>query len=49
MIFAVASSLFIAAQAQTQSWLVFGGLLVVGTLLYFIAARQKPEYPLDEA
>ena len=46
---AVASSLFIAAQAQTQSWLVFGGLLVVGTLLYFIAARQKPEYPLDEA
>ena len=24
-------------------------LLVVGTLLYFIAARQKPEYPLDEA
>ena len=49
VVFAVASSLFIAAQAQTQSWLVFGGLLVVGTLLYFIAARQKPEYPLDEA
>lgn len=49
VIVAVASSLFIASQAQAQSWMVLGGFFAAGTLLYFIAARQKPEYPLDEA
>ena len=49
VVIAVGSSLFIAAQAKAQSWMVLGGFLVVGTVLYFIAARQKPEYPLDEA
>jgi len=49
VIFAVASSLFIAAQAQAQAWLVLGGFIAAGTLLYVIAARQKPEYPLEVA
>jgi len=49
VLFAVASSLFIAAQAQAQSWMVLGGFVAVGTLMYFVAARQKPEYTLDEA
>jgi amino acid transporter len=49
VIFAVGSSLFIAAQAQAQAWLVLGGFIAAGTLLYVIAARQKPEYPIDEA
>lgn len=49
VIVAVACSLFIASQAQAQSWMVLGGFFAAGTLLYFIAARQKPEYPLDEA
>ena len=49
VVFAVASSLFIATQAQLQAWLVLGGFVVVGTLLYFIAARQAPEYPIEEA
>ncbi len=46
---AVASSLFIATQAEPRAWFVFSGLVLAGTLLYFIAARQKPEYPLEEA
>ncbi|WP_421990551.1 APC family permease [Qipengyuania sp.] len=49
VIFAVGSSLFISAQAQAQAWLVLGGFIAAGTLLYFIAARQQPEYSIDEA
>ena len=49
VIIAVGSSVFIASQAKAQSWMVLGGFRVVGTALYFIAARQKPEYALDEA
>ncbi len=49
VIIAVASSLYIALQAQAQAWLVLAGFVAAGTLLYFIAARQPPEYPLDEA
>ena len=49
VVFAVGSSLFIAAQAQAQAWLVLGGFIAAGTLLYVIAARQKPEYPIDKA
>ena len=49
VIFAVGSSLFISVQAQAQAWLVLGGFIAAGTLLYFIAARQQPEYPIDEA
>ena len=49
VIFAVASSLFIATQAQMQAWLVLGGFIVAGTLLYFIAGRQAPDYPIEDA
>ncbi|MDG5748817.1 APC family permease [Qipengyuania sp. XHP0207] len=49
VIFAVGSSLFIASQTALQAWLVLGGILVVGTVLYFVAARQQPDYALDEA
>ena len=49
VVFAIGSSLFIAAQAQAQAWIVLGGFIAAGTLLYFVAARQKPEYPLKEA
>ena len=49
VVVAVASSLFIATQAEPRAWLVFGGIVVTGTLLYFVAARQKPEYPIEEA
>ncbi|WP_370189199.1 APC family permease [Qipengyuania sp.] len=49
VVFAVGSSLFIAAQAQAQAWIVLGGFIAAGTLLYFIAARQTPEYSIEEA
>ena len=49
VIFAVASSLFIASQTELQAWLVLGGILVVGAALYAIAARQQPDYPIAEA
>ncbi|MDP4574704.1 APC family permease [Qipengyuania sp. G39] len=48
VIFAVGSSLFIASQTALQAWLVLGGILVVGAVLYFLAARQQPDYALDE-
>lgn len=49
VILAVASSIFVAMQADQQKWLVFAGLVAAGTLFYFIAARQKPEFPIDDA
>ena len=49
VVFALASIVFVAAQANTEAWMVFGGLLLAGTLLYFVAARQKVAYPLDAA
>ena len=47
VVFALASIVFVAAQANAEAWAVFGGLLLAGTLLYFVAARQKGAYPLD--
>lgn len=49
VVIAVTSSLFIASQTALQAWLVLGGILAVGTLLYFIAARQTPDYAIEEA
>jgi len=37
---ALASSLWIASHANLQAWTTFGGLVLVGTLLYFIARRS---------
>ena len=42
VIFAVGSSLFIASQTDPQAWWVLGGILFVGSLLYFIAKREIP-------
>ncbi|MBX7456757.1 APC family permease [Qipengyuania sp. 1NDH17] len=39
---AFVSTGWVATHANTQSWLTFGGLFALGTVLYFIAARQKP-------
>ncbi|MBX7495548.1 APC family permease [Qipengyuania sp. 6B39] len=49
VIVAVASSLFIASQTKVEAWIVLGGILLVGSMLYALAARQKPEYPIKEA
>ncbi len=43
VVLAIASSIWIASHASAQAWTTFGGLMVVGTLLYFIARRRAPE------
>ncbi len=49
VLFAVGSSVFIATQAEPRAWAVFGGLVLAGALLYWIAAREEPEFPIEEA
>lgn len=39
---AFVSTGWVATHANAQSWLTFGALFALGTVLYFIAARQKP-------
>lgn len=39
---AFVSTGWVATHANEQSWLTFGGLFALGTVLYFIAARQQP-------
>ncbi|MXO95152.1 amino acid permease [Erythrobacter aquimaris] len=41
-VLAFAASVWIASHADQQAWTMFGVLVVVGTVLYFVAARQKP-------
>ena len=41
-VLAFAASVWIASHANQQAWTMFGVLVVVGTVLYFVAARQKP-------
>lgn len=48
-LFAVASSVFIATQAEAKAWIVFAGLVAAGALLYWIAAREEPEIPIEDA
>ena len=43
---AIAVSVFVALQVDGQAVLVFAGLLALGTLFYFIAARRQPETEL---
>jgi amino acid transporter len=38
----VVSTLWVATHADAQSWAVFGGLVVAGTLLYFLARQERP-------
>ena len=47
--FALASIVFVAWQAEPRAWAVFGGLLIAGAVLYFVAAKQKGVYPLEAA
>lgn len=39
---AIGVSLFVALQVDRQAVIVLGGMLLGGTLLYFVAARQSP-------
>ena len=44
---ALASSIWISSHASAEAWTMFGVLLVVGTLLYFVAARREgPDEPV---
>lgn len=45
-ILTVLSTIWVGTHADTQSWIVFGGLVVAGTLLYFIARQERPVEPL---
>ena len=47
VVLALASIAFVAAQADAQAWLVFGGLVLAGAILYLLAARQKGAYRLE--
>lgn len=40
-VLAFASSVWIGTHADSEAWTTFGGLLVVGTALYFIARRRN--------
>ncbi|MGB3167700.1 MAG: APC family permease [Alteraurantiacibacter sp.] len=48
-VLAIAVSVFVALQVSGQAVLVFAGLIVLGTLLYFVAARREPatELPIS--
>ncbi len=43
--FAVISSLWVATHADANAYLVLAGILVGGTVLYFLAARETPVTP----
>ena len=47
-IFAVVSTIWVASHADLKSFYAFIGLMALGTLLYFIAAREKPLQPAPE-
>lgn len=46
---ALASSIWISSHASAEAWTMFGVLLVVGTLLYFVARRSSADEPAIEA
>lgn len=48
VIFAVASTLFIAGHAETKAWLVLGGILIAGSALYAFAVREAQPMPAPE-
>ena len=43
--FAICCTLWVASHADSKSLLAFAGLMVLGTILYFIAARETPIEP----
>lgn len=48
-ILAVISTVWVATHADAKAYMVLGGILVGGAVLYAIAARQTPEMPIAEA
>ena len=48
-LFAIVSSLWVATQADPEALLIFGAIVAGGTLLYFIAARERPVTPTEAA
>ncbi|RIV87649.1 APC family permease [Aurantiacibacter zhengii] len=42
VVIAVAGTLFVGSFAPLQAWVVLAGIVTVGTLFYFIAARERP-------
>ena len=42
VVIAVAGTLFVGSFAPRQAWVVLTGIVTVGTLFYFIAARERP-------
>lgn len=47
-VIACAVSLWVALQVDAQALIVLGGLLLLGTIFYFIAGREIPAEPVDE-
>lgn len=47
VVFAVASTLFIASHAEVKAWLVLGGILIAGTALYAFAVREGRPLPTE--
>ncbi len=41
----VISTIWVGTHADAQSWKVFGGLVIAGSLLYFLARRERPAEP----
>ncbi|MXO63542.1 APC family permease [Qipengyuania oceanensis] len=46
---AIVSSLWVATHADAQAIVIFTAIIAGGTLLYFIAARERPVTPITEA
>ena len=48
-VIAVVASLWVATHAQGAAWLILGGIVLGGALLYWFAAREASPVPLTEA
>ena len=46
---AIAVSLFVAAQVDTQAMVVLAGMIGLGTVLYFVAGRRDPQTEMPTA
>ncbi|EDL48953.1 APC family permease [Erythrobacter sp. SD-21] len=46
---ALAASVWISSHASEEAWTIFGILLAVGTLLYFVARRGSVDEPIAES
>lgn len=46
-LFAIVSTVWVSTFADAKSWGVFAGLVIAGTLLYFVAAREARPLPAE--